>query len=58
MKTSDLIVGIATFIGGSAIYLSHYKTEKKKARIGLILMFLGSCIAFGRWMINLVMSGQ
>jgi uncharacterized membrane protein YjjP (DUF1212 family) len=58
MKTSDLIVGIATFIAGSTIYLTSYKTDKKKARIGFILMLLGSIIALGRWMINLVMSGQ
>jgi hypothetical protein len=58
MKTSDLIVGIVTFISGYAIFLAHHKTNKKKARIGIVLMFLGSLIAFGRWMINLTMSGQ
>ena len=43
-----LILGVLLIIAGVSIYWLNYKHNKAKARIGLLIEFVGLTIAFGK----------
>lgn len=62
MKTSNLIVGAALFLGGTVLYLTNYRRNDKegkiRSRVGLGILFVATMIAFGEWIFDLVLSGN
>jgi hypothetical protein len=51
MQLLFLILGIAIMIVGATIYLTNYKHNKTKARVGLLIECFGMTLAFGKWLL-------
>jgi hypothetical protein len=62
MKTSDLIVGGVMAITGTALYWCNRKSPEKNARrntlVGLTMVFVGTLIAIGEWLVRRILNGD
>ena len=62
MKLSELIAGAALILGGTGLYYQNWKQPGSEARrralCGLGLVIAGTFLATGRWMMELILSGN